>query len=111
VHRYFELFMIAYAAIIAYLTIATARVVFTEDTRPLMRAYFVASVGSYVGGVFVLWLPEHVWLGCDHPLQRLQLHALFHLTSAVGSYAWLRMMMHHRDGLLSARSRSFDGRA
>jgi hypothetical protein len=68
-----------------------------EDDRPVMRAFFGASVGSYVGGGLLLWLPEHVWLACDHPPQRLQLHALFHLTSAVGSYAWLRMMMHHRD--------------
>jgi dihydroceramidase len=98
VHRYFQLFMTAYALIIAYLSVATARVAFIEDDRPIMRAFFGASVGSYVGGVLLLWLPEHVWLACDHPLQRLQLHALFHLTSAVGSYAWLRMMMHHRDG-------------
>jgi hypothetical protein len=89
--------MAAYALIIAYLSVATARVVFWEDNRPVMRAFFGASVGSYVGGVLLLWLPEHVWLACEHPLQRLQLHALFHLTSAVGSYAWLRMMMHHRD--------------
>jgi dihydroceramidase len=97
VQRYFQLFMTAYVLIIAYLSVATARVVFWEDNRPVMRAFFGASVGSYVGGVLLLWLPEHVWLACDHPLQRLQLHALFHLTSAVGSYAWLRMMMHHRD--------------
>ena len=97
VHQYFQLFMTAYALIIAYLTVATARVAFREDDGPEMRAFFGASVGSYVGGVTLLWLPEHVWLACDHPLQRLQLHALFHLTSAVGSYAWLRMMMHHRD--------------
>ncbi|HKP60154.1 MAG TPA: ceramidase domain-containing protein [Polyangiales bacterium] len=97
VHRYFQLFMTAYALIIAYLTVATAHVAFREDDRPEMRAWFGASVGSYVGGVVLLWLPEHVWLSCDHPLQRLQLHALFHLTSALGSYAWLRMMMHHRD--------------
>lgn len=97
VHRYFQLFMTAYVLVIAYLTVATARVALWEDSRPQMRAWFGASVGSYVGGVVLLWLPEHVWLACDHPLQRLHLHAVFHLTSAVGSYAWLRMMMHHRD--------------
>jgi dihydroceramidase len=102
VHHYFQLFMAAYVLIIAYLSVVTARVAFWEDGRPGMRAFFGWSVGSYVGGVMLLWLPEHVWLGCDHPLQRLQLHALFHLTSAVGSYAWLRMMMHHRDRPRSA---------
>jgi dihydroceramidase len=86
---YFHFFLIAYALILAYLTVGTWRVSGESKTA---RRYFWASVGAYLGGFAFLWIPEHFLLACSHPLQRLQLHAIFHLTSSFGSFMWLRLL-------------------
>ena len=87
---YFTLFILSYSALIAYLVVRTALVSLREDPRPDRRRWFLLSAGSYVGGVLLLWVPEHLIFDCAHPVQALQLHAFFHLTSAFGSFAWLR---------------------
>jgi hypothetical protein len=93
---YFHFFLGAYGLIVVYLSVGSWRVAFVEDRRPIMRQLFFASVGAYIGGFALLWVPEHVILPCDHPLQHAQLHAIFHLTSSVGSFCWLQLLMQRR---------------
>ncbi len=93
---YFHFFLVAYALIVAYLSVGSWRVAFREDRRPVMKQLFYASVGAYLGGFALLWIPEHVVLACEHPLQGAQLHAIFHLTSSVGSFCWLQLLMQRR---------------
>lgn len=86
---YFVFFLWAYAAILTWLSIGTWRASRESQTA---RRYFWMSVGAYLGGFALLWIPEHLLLACSHPLQSVQLHALFHVTSSFGSYMWLRLM-------------------
>lgn len=97
---YFQLFIWTYAAIVTYLVVQTLRLSFGAQGHPTERRLFLLSGGVYVGGVGLLWIPEHVLLGCEHPAQAFQLHAFFHLTSAVGTYAWLLWALHHRSRAL-----------
>lgn len=88
VSNYFGLFLASYIAVAGYVCIGTWRIVFREATDPRLRRLFWWSVGAFVGGFVLLWLPER-GLGCDHPFQKLQPHAWFHLiTGATGPYMW-----------------------
>ena len=57
--------------------------------EPLTKRLLLAACGLYGGGFLLLWLPAEVL--CHHvPLmQRLPLHALFHLTSTAGPHLGL----------------------
>ncbi len=85
--EWFHFFVVSYALIVAYIVVRTGALSLRGDVD--RRRWFLVAVLAYVGGFAVLWVPEHLVLACDHPLQALQLHALFHLTSAVGSCAWV----------------------
>lgn len=84
---YFTFFIWTYAALVTYVTVQMLRVSWRGGE--LRRKLFAWAAGSYVGGVALLWIPEHLVLACEHPLQAAQLHAFFHITSAVGTYAWI----------------------
>lgn len=101
---YFSFFILTYGALIAYLVVRTALVSFKEAPRADRKRWFGLAAGSYVGGVLLLWIPENVVFACDHPIQGLHLHAWFHLSSALGSFAWLGWAV--RDRLSPAESRS-----
>lgn len=103
--QYFTFFILTYAGAVTALVVWTARVSFWSASDPGRRRLFVVSAGSYVGGVFLLWIPEHVLLPCAHPAQALHLHAWFHLASAVGSYAWLLWAAYDRRAVLGDRPR------
>ena len=98
--RWFVFFVAAYATLVAALVVRTGWI--SSRASPTHRRLFLLSAGSYVGGVVLLWIPEHVLLPCDHPLQAFHLHAWFHLTSAIGSYAWLLWAAHDRASILPA---------
>ncbi len=85
----FALFIISYALLVAGLVLHSGRISFFKAPVPHRKRLFGLSTFFYVGGVALLWVPEHLILPCEHSLQALQLHALFHLTSALGSYLWL----------------------
>jgi dihydroceramidase len=103
---YFTLFILTYSGLILYLVLQTARVSFALAPRPDRRRWFLLAASSYVGGVLLLWVPENLILACEHPLQSLQLHAWFHLTSAFGSFAWLRWAVLDRVPELGGSERS-----
>lgn len=88
VEAYFALFIASYAGAVAYVCVVTWRVAFRESGSTLTRRMFWWSVGAYIGGFALFWLPERM-LGCAHPFQAIQPHALFHLGGAVGPYAWI----------------------
>ena len=87
--QWFLFFVGAYAGLVALLVVRTGFVTFRLNRTTKGQWWFALAAGSYVGGVLFLWIPEHVLLPCDHPLQAWHLHAWFHVTSAIGSYAWL----------------------
>lgn len=86
--EYFVLFILSYAAVVAFVAVRSVYLSFVADPNPVRQRLVTWAAGAYVGGVLALWLPER-FLGCEHPAQSLQLHALFHLTSAVGSVSWV----------------------
>ena len=60
------------------------------------------AAASFVGGVAFFWMPEHVFLDCDHPLQRLHLHSLWHVAALGGTLTWFRWAVLDRDLALAA---------
>ena len=93
---YFAFFIWSYAAAVVALVLLSARLAFGEHGSAMHKRLFLVSSGAYVGGVACLWVPEHVLLACDHPAQALQLHAIFHVTSLIGTYSWILFAMWDR---------------
>ena len=87
---YFILFVVSYAAIITVVVIGAAKRAFSADGTTTHRRLFVVAAGSFCTGVFAFWFPEHVFLGCDHPLQAFHLHSWWHLFAAIGTYLGIR---------------------
>jgi hypothetical protein len=96
------LFLGAYAVFITYAGLATLKVAFSGGSA-LFRRLTSWAVGLQILGMLGFWLPEHVWLGCDHPLQALELHSLYHLCAGFSAYAWVL-------GLVVDRREQIDGR-
>lgn len=82
----FTLFLGVYGLLVAWLAVRTAQLTMGASF-PIKRAA-LATIGAYLGSFFVFWVPEHVVLGCDHPLQAVQLHSWWHVGAGVGTYAW-----------------------
>jgi hypothetical protein len=86
---YFVIFIVTYTVILIAITVGTHRAAFVEsESREFRRLCVLALVLNLFAGLG-LWLPEHVLLPCTHPLQRLKLHAWFHLCGGLGTYAWM----------------------
>lgn len=98
--QYFVFFIVTYALAVTAIVVQSARISWGSEADPLRKRLLTLAAGAYVGGVALLWVPEHILLPCDHWLQSLQLHAWFHLTSAVGSYAWLVWAVYDRQTVL-----------
>ncbi len=92
---YFVAFLVSYGAVVAYISIVTFRVAFREMDSPTLKRLFRWSVVAYLGGFFLLWIPERT-LGCDHTFQLIHPHAFFHLSSSIGTYAWVMLSMFDR---------------
>ena len=95
VASYFVFFIAVYAALVAYVCVATWRVAFRESTDRRLRILFRWSIVAYIGGFALLWIPERS-LGCEHAFQSIQPHALFHLSGSVGPYAWVLLAVMDR---------------
>jgi len=92
---YFQIFIASFGAVVAWLCIQGGRVAHRPEGGRSLRGLYWTAAGSFVGGFVVFWLPER-FLGCDHPLQALQLHSLFHLTATIGTYAAGLVMLYDR---------------
>jgi dihydroceramidase len=84
----FQLFVGVYAAMVAWVAVRTIQLTWLGPSSTALRRAGATMVVGYLGSFFVFWLPEHVLLGCAHPLQALQLHSFWHLGGAVGTVAW-----------------------
>ncbi len=93
----FVLFLIVYACLVAWLAIRTVQVSFFPPAPPRVRFAAVTVILAYIGSFFAAWVPEHVLLGCAHPLQGLQLHSVWHLGAGVGTIAWWEWARLDRD--------------
>lgn len=94
--KYFILFIWSYAGIVTILVLGAARVARAPEATPTHKRLVIWAAGSFVGGVFGLWFPEHVLLGCQHPAQALQLHAGWHLAAGLGTYLGILFVMWDR---------------
>ena len=83
----FSLFIGVYALIVAWLAVRTTQLSLAD---PRLGRWARLVVGAYVGSFAAFWLPEHVLLPCDHPLQGLQLHSLWHVGAGIGTWAYWR---------------------
>ena len=87
----FDIFILLYGVSVACLVLGAFYAIFTAtpptgaEPRRLMRAAAL----SYVGGVVAFWLPSELLCDSVPLLQRLPLHAIFHLTSAAGPHLGL----------------------
>jgi hypothetical protein len=84
----FHVFLFSYTAIVAYVALKSMAVTWLRPSPPELARLLAVAAGAFLGATFFLWIPEHVLLGCDHPLQALQLHSLWHLGSGGGTYVW-----------------------
>ena len=54
----------------------------------------------YAGGFLLLWIPEVIFCPAHPWIERLKLHAWFHLTSAVAPYVFLLFAVYFRYAVL-----------
>lgn len=93
---FFEIFLLSYTGIVSYLTIASVLFTWVRPSSRLLSGLLLISALGFLGTLFACWLPEHVWLGCGHPAQQLQLHSLWHLGAGTGTYAFILWMVADR---------------
>jgi dihydroceramidase len=86
---YFVIFLLLYGSLITYITLRTLYLSYTAPNRSQMVRLCWLAFGSYLGGFFLMWIPEHVIFACEHSFQLIQPHSWFHGTSAVGAYVWI----------------------
>ena len=85
-----------YAAIVAWLGLASLKLSFGAEGDRISRGLVLAAVALFGGGVGFFWMPEHVFLPCDHPLQALHLHSIFHVLAGLGTYIWIVYVVYGR---------------
>ena len=93
---YFVWFIWSYGIIAGLLVIGTVRIALGPTGGPTHRRIAGAAAGAIVGAFLLFWLPEHVLLGCDHPLQALELHSLWHTVAGTGTYLGILFAVHDR---------------
>ena len=93
---YFVFFIFTYAAIVAWLGIASLKLAFGAQGDRISRGLVLSAVALFGSGVGLFWMPEHVFLACDHPLQAMHLHAIFHVLAGLGTYIWIVYVVYDR---------------
>jgi len=87
----FTIFILIYILCVATLFLLSVKVTFfgKVQTSPRARRLMVAAGCTYIGGVLLLWLPGEFL--CRHLpiMERLPMHAIFHLTSSAGPHLLL----------------------
>jgi hypothetical protein len=80
---------------VAVLSVWLFRLAFERTAPPIYKRFFGVATGAMAFGFLGLWLPEHVLLACDHPLQGLHLHSWFHLLATASGYAVALWLAYH----------------
>ncbi len=100
---YFTLFIVSYGGLVGFLVLGSWRVAVGDTGSQMHRSILKWAAGAYLGGVFLLWFPEHVFFACDHPIQSVHLHSGWHLAAGLGTYLgilfamWDRLSLQGRD--------------
>ncbi len=90
----FGWFVLTYIGAILWL-FRSSLAVYKRSSTPSHQKWLIAvSFGLYAFGFVCCWIPTEI-LACD-TLQHLQLHAVFHVTGAVGPFLWLSMAVWQR---------------
>jgi dihydroceramidase len=97
---YFTLFIWSYAALATLLVLGITRVALSPDATPTHKRLAAGGALFFVGGVFLMWFPEHVFFTCDHPIQGLHLHAAWHLSAGLGTYLGILFLLYDRQHVL-----------
>ena len=85
---YFAIFLATYAVLVAWMTLASIRWSRAPEADPEAPRLLLGAGTGYLGALTCFWLPEHVLLPCDHPMQALPLHGLWHLAAGYGTWLW-----------------------
>lgn len=85
---YFTLFISTYASLIAFVALRSAWVTWVRGNDRVAHRWLAVACGGFFCGLFFAWVPEHLILACDHPLQALQLHGWWHLLAGIGVFTW-----------------------
>lgn len=85
---YFLIFLVSYSVLVAYMALGSAMITWVRKAPQLQSVLLIMAAVTFFGATFLFWIPEHVLLGCDHPLQALHLHSWWHLGAGSGTYAW-----------------------
>ena len=83
---YFSFFVVSYGVIMVLLVIAGSWVAWGPTGSSNHRRLVGTAAGLFLLAFTTFWLPEHVFFPCDHPVQQLELHSLWHLTAGMGAY-------------------------
>lgn len=86
---FFTVFITTYALCAASMVAGALRWTFLHPSPPVIRRVFLGSAAMYMGTLLCCWVPEHVLLPCDSPIQAIPLHALWHLGAGFGTYLWI----------------------
>lgn len=97
----FALFIAVYAGVAIWVMGRTIQLSFFQPAPAPMRRAAAGVIACYGGGFLLCWVPEHLLLGCDHAVQRLQLHAFWHLGAGLGSALWWEWARLDRERLRS----------
>eukprot|EP00760_Papus_ankaliazontas_P033154 PhM_4_TR6205/c0_g1_i1/m.78986/K04711/ACER3, YDC1; dihydroceramidase len=108
----FIFFVLSYSATVALLVVLSARFCLCDPSASSITKRLAATaVTCYVGGFVFFWLPETLLCGNrlhDHDasvFEGLGFHALFHLTSAFGSYTMAMFVFSARIDVVRSRIR------
>jgi len=85
---YFVFFIVSYGTLVTGIVLYSIFLTVFRQRERLKQILAGVAFGFFLGGLGLMWVPEHVLLACDHPFQRLHPHSWFHLTSTIGAYAW-----------------------
>ena len=110
----FEAFVITYALSVGALIALAVQSMFRKQppAGDLPKRLLVAAALTYAGGFVVLWLPGELLCHRVPLMQRLPMHALFHLTSAAGPHLGLTafaLARHEHERPTAPRSLLFAG--
>jgi len=83
---YFVFFLSMFSAGVLYLLYRCFKIAQAPATPDIEFKILLTATCFFIGGFLLFWIPDIVF--CSS-IQHLKLHAVFHVTSAIGSYLWL----------------------
>jgi dihydroceramidase len=105
---YFQFFIATYGLLVAAMTVTGVHHTWIKPGHAASGPLLMGSILCYLGSLAFFWIPEHVLLPCEHPLQALHLHGLWHLGAGYGTWLWLLWARADRAGA-TGRDVSWDG--